>query len=132
MKMIFPVKVTFFPVSNGFKTPKVIMMIVVGSEENPPTFWGEFDWMRPACSHLVQFLRSQSIESDEKLSQEPISTEGGQKVVMLISPEILDLTQPPNVSCVVIEDEHECALFQTFSTELGSLQGKLVDDMFDL
>jgi hypothetical protein len=132
MKMIFPVKVTFFLVSNGFKNPKVIMMIVVGSEENPPTFWGEFDWMRPACSHLVQFLRSQSIESDEKLSQEPISTEGRQKVVIAISSEFVHFTQPPNVSCVVIEDEHNCALFETFSTELDSLQYKLVGDMFGL
>jgi hypothetical protein len=128
----FPLTVTFLTIPNGFKQPKVVMTIVVGSEENPPTLWGEFGRMGLACDHLVKFLRSQSIESDEKLSQEPISTEGGQKVVMLISPEILDLTQPPNVSCVVIEDEHKCALFETFSTELDSLECKLVRDMFDL
>ena len=127
-KLYCPVTVTFFLIPDGFRTPRVIMMIVVGGE-NPPTFWGEFNWMRPACDDLVKFLKNEA----PQLSQEPIpSTEGRQKVVIEISPEFSGFVLPPNVLCVVVEDQNKHALFTEFSEDLNSLRSKLVTDMFGL
>ena len=124
----FPLTVTFYPIANSFRHPKVIMAIVVGSGENPPTFWKECKWMGQACDHLVEFLRETT-----HLSQDPLPpTVEGPKVVMLISPEILDLTQPPKVLCEVVEDNYHYALFPKFSEDLDSLRSKLVNDMFGL
>ena len=104
------------------------MRIVVGGE-NPPTFWKEFDSLGPACDDLVKFLKNEA----PQLSQEPIpSTEGRQKVVIEISPEFSGFMLPPNVLCVVVEDQNNHALFTEFSEVLTSLRSKLVRDMFGL
>ncbi len=125
-KLCFPLTVTFFLIPDGFKTPKVIMMIVVGGE-NPPTFWKEFNWMGPACDDLVRFLKD---DEEPQLSQESLPTVEGPKVVIEISPEFSGFMLPPNVLCVVVEDENNYALFTEFSEVIGSLRRKLVSNMF--
>ena len=103
------------------------MRIVVGGE-NPPTFWKEFDSLGPACGDLVKFLKNEA----PQLSQEPFPTVEGQKVVIEISPEFSGFVLPPNVLCVVVEDQNNHALFTKFSEDLNSLRSKLVTDMFGL
>ncbi len=131
----FPLTVTFYPIANSFKHPKVIMVIVVGSGENPQTFWKELDWMGEACNDLVRFLKDEA----PQLSQESLPTGEGQKVVIRrqkvvirISPKFSGFKNPPKVLCEVVEDPNNYALFTSFSEELDSLRNKLVKDMFDL